>query len=80
MEKENKEEISSYLFVTLAAHRCRQLYDGAEAKVEMKKKKLTSVAQEEVAKGLINYKYYKYDVDKKEEEKEKKKEKEPQLE
>jgi DNA-directed RNA polymerase subunit K/omega len=56
MDKENKEDISDYLFVTLAAHRCRQLYDGAEPKVELKNKKLTRVAQEEVSKGLIHYK------------------------
>jgi DNA-directed RNA polymerase subunit K/omega len=57
MQKENKEEISDYLFVTLAAHRCRQLYNGAEPKVEMKNKKLTKVAQEEIFKGLIPYKH-----------------------
>jgi DNA-directed RNA polymerase subunit K/omega len=56
MHKENKEDISDYLFVTLAAHRCRQLYNGAEPKVELKNKKLTRVAQEEVFKGLIHYK------------------------
>ena len=56
MEKGNKNQMSDYLFVTLAAHRCRQLYDGADPKVEMKNKKLTTVAQEEVGKGLVSYK------------------------
>jgi DNA-directed RNA polymerase omega subunit len=48
---------SKYRFIVLAAKRTEQLQSGAAAKVEnLKERKYTIVAQEEVKRGLVNYK------------------------
>jgi DNA-directed RNA polymerase subunit omega len=51
------EKISNrYLLVVLAAKRSRQLNRGAPAQVEVKRKKWTTVALDEVSEGKIQQK------------------------
>ncbi|HKQ63190.1 MAG TPA: DNA-directed RNA polymerase subunit omega [Candidatus Polarisedimenticolaceae bacterium] len=45
--------LSKYRFVTLASKRAEQLQMGALPRVEREERKSTVVAQEEVAKGLV---------------------------
>ena len=59
-----------YLFVTLAYERLKQLEMGKKPKIETDKKKLTSIAQEEVARGLFSYSVLPKEEEKKEEEEE----------
>jgi DNA-directed RNA polymerase subunit omega len=44
-----------YLLVVLAAKRARQLNRGAQAQLESKHKKPTSVALEEIADSMVGY-------------------------
>ncbi|MFQ5742271.1 MAG: DNA-directed RNA polymerase subunit omega [Acidobacteriota bacterium] len=44
---------SYYLFVEVAAHRCRQLMRGAKPKVDIRARKFTTIATEEVSQRLI---------------------------
>ena len=44
---------SKYEFVTLAAQRAEQLQMGAVPRVEVRSNKVTVVAQEEVASGVV---------------------------
>ncbi len=44
---------SKYKFVTLASKRAEQLQTGALPKVEETDRKVTVMAQEEVARGLV---------------------------
>lgn len=57
--KELPEKIDSkFRFVLLAAQRAEQMMRGAEAKVsEERRKKVTDVAMEEVAEGMIDWDY-----------------------
>ena len=45
---------NKYRFVTLASKRAEQLQTGAPARVDSDSRKVTVVAQEEVAAGKIN--------------------------
>jgi DNA-directed RNA polymerase subunit omega len=44
-----------YLLVVLAAKRARQLNRGAQAQLESRHKKPTSVSLEEIAEGKVGY-------------------------
>jgi DNA-directed RNA polymerase omega subunit len=46
---------SKFRFIIVAARRARQLQAGARPMLISQSKKFTSIAQEEVAKGLIPY-------------------------
>ena len=46
---------NSYLLVVLAAKRARQLNRGAQAQLESKHKKPTSVALQEIADAKVGY-------------------------
>ena len=45
---------SKYEFVTLAAKRAEQLQQGARPRVEGESEKVTVLAQQEVAEGLVD--------------------------
>jgi DNA-directed RNA polymerase subunit K/omega len=57
MSEKKKPDIfkSRYLFVTLVYERLKQLEIGKKPKIEIDKKKLASIAQEEIARGLVSY-------------------------
>jgi len=44
---------NKFRFITIAAARCQQLQRGARPRVEVRSSKPTTVAQEEVRRGLI---------------------------
>jgi DNA-directed RNA polymerase omega subunit len=46
---------SKFRFIILAARRTRQLQGGARPMVPAYSKRLTRIAQEEVAQGLVKY-------------------------
>lgn len=52
-EKRNLDSQNNYLFVEIAAQRCTQLMRGAKPKVEMPAHKFTTLATEEVDRGLV---------------------------
>lgn len=53
--REYKNEESKFRFVTLAALRAKQLLRGAKPKVKMRSRNLIRLAQEEIERGLIDY-------------------------
>ncbi len=53
--KEYKEAESKFRFVTLAAKRAKQLLKGAKPKIKTGSRNLIRVAQEEIHRGLIEY-------------------------
>jgi DNA-directed RNA polymerase omega subunit len=46
---------NKFKFITVAAARCNQLQRGARPKVETRSHKNATIAQEEVRKGLIEF-------------------------
>lgn len=48
---------SHYLFVEVAAKRCKQLIRGAKPNLDLDVKKPTTLAIEEVRRGLIDYEF-----------------------
>ena len=44
---------NKFKFISLAAARCSQLQRGAKPKLEVKSRKLVTIAQEEVRQGLV---------------------------
>jgi len=61
---------SKYKFILLVSKRARQLLKGAKPKIKSKSKSLIRIAQEEVEKGVIDFKV----IDEEEKEKKGKKE------
>jgi DNA-directed RNA polymerase subunit omega len=55
LEKSLEKVSNRYLLVVLAAKRARQLNRGAQAQLESKHKKPTSVALEEIADAKVGY-------------------------
>jgi len=55
LEKSLEKVSNRYLLVVLAAKRARQLNRGAQAQIESKQKKPTSVALEEIADAKVGY-------------------------
>lgn len=53
--KEYKEAESKFRFVILAAKRAKQLLKGAKPKIKTGSRNLIRVAQEEIHRGLIDY-------------------------
>ena len=51
-----KELDSKYKFILLVSKRARQLLKGAKPKIKSKSKSLIRIAQEEVKKGVIDFK------------------------
>jgi DNA-directed RNA polymerase subunit K/omega len=47
---------SKYKFILLVSKRARQLLKGAKPKIKSKSKSLIRIAQEEVQKGVIDFK------------------------
>ena len=47
---------SKYKFILLVSKRARQLLKGAKPKIKSKSKSLIRIAQEEVKKGVIDFK------------------------
>lgn len=79
--KEYKETESKFRFVTLAAKRAKQLLKGAKPKIKTGSRNLIRVAQEEIHRGLIDYRVLQPDQEiqeTKEEEKPAKEEETPQ--
>ena len=52
---ENQGMDNKFKFITVAAARCNQLQRGARPKMETRSHKNTTIAQEEVRKGLIEF-------------------------
>lgn len=46
---------NKFQFIAVSALRCKQLIDGAKPKIETTAKKWTTVAKEEVRKGLVKF-------------------------
>lgn len=55
LEKSLEKVSNRYLLVVLAAKRARQLNRGAQAQLESKHKKPTSVALQEIADAKVGY-------------------------
>jgi DNA-directed RNA polymerase subunit omega len=55
LEKALEKVSNRYLLVVLAAKRARQLNRGAQAQVETRYKKPTSMALEEIAQAKVGY-------------------------
>jgi DNA-directed RNA polymerase subunit omega len=55
LEKSLEKVSNRYLLVVLAAKRARQLNRGAQAQLDSKHKKPTSVALEEIADAKVGY-------------------------
>ena len=53
METETME--NKFKFITIAAARCHQLQRGARPRVDTKSHKSSTIAQEEVRKGLVDF-------------------------
>ena len=53
MEEQRME--NKFKFITVAAARCNQLQRGARPKVEIRSHKNSTIAQEEVRQGLIEF-------------------------
>lgn len=53
--KEYKNVESKFRFVTLASQRAKQLLKGAKPKIKINSRNLIRVAQEEIHRGLIDY-------------------------
>ena len=51
MEIDNTD--NKFRFITIAAARCQQLQRGARPRVDVRSSKATTVAQEEVRRGLV---------------------------
>jgi len=52
---ENQGMDNKFKFITVAAARCHQLQRGARPRVESRSHKNATIAQEEVRKGLIEF-------------------------
>lgn len=52
---ENQGMDNKFKFITVAAARCNQLQRGARPRVETRSHKNATIAQEEVRKGLIEF-------------------------
>jgi len=52
---ENQGMDNKFKFITVAAARCNQLQRGARPRVESRSHKNATIAQEEVRKGLIEF-------------------------
>lgn len=52
-QTQSTEQENNYLFVEVAAQRCTQLMRGAKPKVDVVAHKFTTIATEEVGRGLI---------------------------
>ena len=52
---ENQGMDNKFKFITVAAARCHQLQRGARPKVESRSHKNATIAQEEVRKGLVEF-------------------------
>jgi len=50
----NKPE-NKFQLITVSALRCQQLIDGAKPKIEATASKWTTIAREEVRKGLVKF-------------------------
>ncbi|MFB0519617.1 MAG: DNA-directed RNA polymerase subunit omega [Acidobacteriota bacterium] len=50
----NKPE-NKFQLITVSALRCKQLIDGAKPKAEITARKWTTIAKEEVKRGLIKF-------------------------
>jgi DNA-directed RNA polymerase omega subunit len=59
--KEYKEAESKFRFVILAAKRAKQLLKGAKPKIKTGSRNLIRVAQEEIHRGLIDYRVLQHD-------------------
>ncbi len=46
---------NKFQLITVSALRCKQLIDGAKPKIETTASKWTTIAKEEVKKGLIKF-------------------------
>lgn len=56
-ENQGLEQENNYLFVEVAAQRCTQLMRGAKPKVDVTAHKFTTIATEEVARGLVPWEF-----------------------
>jgi len=56
-ETQSSEQENNYLFVEVAAQRCTQLMRGAKPKVDVVAHKFTTIATEEVDRGLIPWQF-----------------------
>ncbi len=70
----NKGIDSKYKFILLVSKRARQLLKGAKPKIRSESKSLIRIAQEEVQKGLIDFKIINENEKEKQEKREEKEE------
>jgi len=64
--REYKNEESKFRFIILASQRAKQLLKGAKPKIKTKNKNLIRVAQEEVERGLIDYRVLQQEIEEQE--------------